>query len=335
MPTPTLKTNVNREIADLFNAIGDFMELRNVPWKPRAYHMGARSLQVLGRDVGEIYREGGLKALEEIPGIGEGLGKKIIQYLRTGKIQEYESMKRARPAGLRELMEVPGLGPKKAKILHDKLYLRSLSDLKAALQEHKVAHLPGFGEKSEQKIAENLGIARPHTNRMSRSQALPTAERIVSLLKPLKFVDRVEIVGSLRRKEESVGDIDLLVISFQPDLVMRAFSALPLVAKVLLQGPKKSSVLLKNGMQADLRVFEPKHYGAAMLYFTGNKQHNIELRRLAIARGWKLNEYGLFDKGDRPLAGGTEEGVYQKLGYRFIPPEERRNQGELEAHRLS
>jgi DNA polymerase (family X) len=323
----------NEEIAKIFSDMADILEIEDVEWKPRAYREGARSLRVLGQDLGDLYRKGGLKALEEIPGIGEGLGKKIVEYLQTGKIGEYERLKKTLPSGVRELLKVPGLGPYRAENLYHH-HIGSVEDLKRAIRDHRLADIPGFGEKSEEKIAGNLGLPRPHGERWSRAEVIPWARKVLSALGKLVAVERLELVGSLRRQAETIGDIDILAISSRPEEVMEAFTAMPQVEKVLLHGNKKSEVLLKCGLQVDLRVFEKECFGAAMIYFTGSKQHNIELRRIAIHKGYKLNEYGLFDRKGRTVAGRTEEEVYEKLGFRFIPPERRLDRGEFEAFRL-
>ncbi len=323
----------NQKIAEIFNAMGDILEIEEVPWKPRAYHAAARSLAGLAVDIRSIYKKGGLKGLEEISGIGEGLGRKIVEYLDHGKIYEYERLKKTLPQGMEELLTVPGLGPYRVENLYHH-GIHSPADLKTAVRDHKVAGLPGFGAKSEEKIAESLGLSKPHGNRKPRTEILPTANRMLQALQRLKEVDRVEIVGSLRRKEDTVGDIDLLAVTRNPGAVMDAFLAQPSVRKVVLRGPKKSEVILENGLQTDFRVFKPGSFGAAMIYFTGNKQHNIELRKIAIRKGLKLNEYGLFDKAGRRLAGKTEEEVYRRLGFKLIPPEKRKNQEELEYYKL-
>jgi len=323
----------NQKIAEIFNAMGDILEIEEVPWKPRAYHAAARSLAGLAVDIRSIYKKGGLKGLEEISGIGESLGRKIVEYLDHGKIYEYERLKKTLPQGMEELLTVPGLGPYRVENLYHH-GIHSPADLKTAVRDHKVAGLPGFGAKSEEKIAESLGLSKPHGNRKPRTEILPTANRMLQALQRLKEVDRVEIVGSLRRKEDTVGDIDLLAVTRNPGAVMDAFLAQPSVRKVVLRGPKKSEVILENGLQTDFRVFKPGSFGAAMIYFTGNKQHNIELRKIAIRKGLKLNEYGLFDKAGRRLAGKTEEEVYRRLGFKLIPPEKRKNQEELKYYKL-
>jgi DNA polymerase (family X) len=323
-----LKTN--HEIAEIFNSMADILEIGDVEWKPRAYRNAAKSLETLGRDAAEIYREGGLRALEEIPGIGGALGQKIIEYVEGGKIREYEKLKKTLPPGMRDLLKVPGLGPYRAENLYHH-GISSVAGLKTAVQKHQLAAIPGFGEKSERKIAGNLGVLKPHGDRRPWAQVMPWAEKVTAYLGPVKAVERLEVVGSLRRGEETVGDIDILAVSRQPEKVMDAFVKMPFVSKVVLRGPKKSEVVLENGLQVDLRVFEKESFGAAMIYFTGDKQHNIALRKIAIAKGWKLNEYGLFDKSGKVLAGRTEQEVYARLGYRLIPPGRRKSRGELDA----
>ena len=322
----------NQKIAEIFNAMGDILEIEDVPWKPRAYHTAARSLAELAVDVRSLYKRGGLESLEKISGIGESLGRKIVEYLNYGKIFEYERLKKSLPKGMEELLTVPCLGPYRVEnLFHHGIH--SPADLKDAVREHKVAGLPGFGTKSEEVIGQSLGLPKPHGDRKSRGKVLPTANKVLQYLKRLKEVERVELVGSLRRKEKTVGDIDLLAVTGKPQAVMEAFRAMPDIGKVVLQGPKKSEVRLKNGLQVDFRVFQPESFGAAMIYFTGNKQHNIELRKIALRKGWKLNEYGLFDRKGKFLAGETEEGIYRELGFKLIPPEKRKNEGELEHYR--
>lgn len=328
MLKPGESMGANQEIAEMFNTMADILEIEDVEWKPRAYRSAARSLLSLGRDVRELYRDGGLEKLEEIPGVGEGLGHKIVEFLESGKIREFERLKKSLPGGMRELLKVPGLGPYRAENLYHH-HIESLGDLKRAVREHQVATLPGFGPQSEERIAESLGLKKTHQDRWPREAVLPSANRVLLALRRTGKLDRLELVGSLRRKEATIGDIDILAVSRRPEDVMAAFTGLPFAKRVVMHGPKKSEIILDNGLQVDLRVFEPESLGAALLYFTGNKQHNIELRRIALRKGLKLNEYGLYDKAGKKIAGETEEGVYRKLGYKYIPPERRKNLGEL------
>lgn len=322
--------SINEELAKIFNEMADILEIKEVAWKPRAYRTAARSIIGMNVDIKTIYQKGGLKLLHErVPGVGEHMAKKIEQYIKTGHIKEYEKLKKSIPEGLNAIMNVPGMGPKKAYMLYKKLNIKTLEDLKKAVEQHKIQKLKGFGETSEAKIQESLGTTKAHKERKPYKIVYPVAKKIVDELKKLKEVDQISLGGSLRRKEETIGDIDILATSKKPEAVMNRFITLPMVKKVILKGPKKSEIILKNGMQADLRVFDKKSFGAAMQYFTGNKLHNIELRKIAIKKGYKLNEYGLF-KGNKMIAGETEESIYNALGLRYIPPEKRKNQGEIE-----
>jgi DNA polymerase (family 10) len=324
---------INQEIAEIFEAMADILEIKKVPWKPIAYRAAARTIKFMPKDVKDIYKEGGIKALEDIPGVGERLAEKIVEYIKTKKVKEYERLKKTIPAGLSALMNIPGLGPKKAYVLYKKLKIKSISDLKKALEEHKVRKIFGFGEKSEEKIEESVEETKAHKQRFPLNKVFPVASKIIFELKKLKEVEKIEAVGSLRRKELTIGDIDILTVSKNPGKVMNAFTSLPLVKKIVSKGQKKSQVILKNGMQADLRVFDKKSFGAAMQYFTGNKEHNVALRRIAIKKGYKLNEYGLYE-GNKLIAGETEKDVYNALGLKWIPPEKRKNEGEIEEYQL-
>ncbi len=321
----------NSEVADIFDSMADILELQNVQWKPRAYKTAARQIRDVHTDLKILYRKGGVKSLREISGVGEHMARKIEEYIKTGKIQSYEKLKKSIPEGLNAIMNVPGMGPKKAHVLYTKLRIKTLSDLKKAVETHKVRIIPGFGETSESKIRESISMTKTHREKQPYSKVYPSAKRIAGELRKLKEVEKLEIGGSLRRKEHEIGDIDLLAVSKNPRKVMDAFAKLPIVKKILAKGEKKSVVILKTGVQADLRVFDKKSFGAAMQYFTGNKSHNIELRRIAIKKGYMLNEYGLFDrKTKKIIAGETEEEIYNKLGLRIIPPEKRKNRGEIE-----
>ncbi len=322
----------NLEIAKIFYEMADILEMQDVQWKPRAYRKAARALESLSEDVEDIYKKKGLKGLEKIPGIGERLAKKIVQYIETGKINEYERLKKTLPPGLTEMMEVMGLGPKKVKVLYKKLKIKNIKELEKAIKEHKLRNLFGFGEKTEKNILESLQLYKQRSKRMLIGFVLPLVNNIVNELKKLKEVHNIVPVGSFRRCKETVGDIDILVTSSNPNKVMDTFVKLPEIKKVLAKGTTKSMVILSNGLQADLRVVEDKSFGSALQYFTGNKDHNIELRKIAIKKGYKLSEYGLFEKRtNKMVAGKTEEEVYKKLGLRYIPPELRENRGEIEA----
>jgi DNA polymerase (family 10) len=325
----------NLEIAAIFYEMADILELQNVKWKPEAYRKAARQIETLSTPIEEIYEKGGIKALTEIPGVGEKLAKKIEEYIKTGRIKEHERLKGEIPKGLNELINLPGLGPKKALKLYRELSIDSIEKLEKAAREGKIAKIEGFGEKSEENILKTIELAKKKKERLLLGVTLPIAEEIVNELKKAKGVRRIEIAGSLRRKKETVGDIDILAeIEGERSDIMDRFVSLHNVKEVIAKGPKKSMILIGEGeyqIQVDLRIIERESFGAALQYFTGNKDHNIELRKIAIQKGWKLNEYGIFDKQGKMIAGKDEEEVYKKLGLSLIPPELRENQGEIKA----
>ena len=323
----------NREIAKIFNEIAEYLEMDGVRFKPHAYQKAAITLENLKDSIEDIYRQGGLKALKAIPGIGESIALKIEEYLKTGKIAYYEEFRRKLPINLDELIAVEGMGPKKAKILYDKLGITNLAELEAAARAHQIAPLKGFGAKTEANILEGIEFLKKSTGRFLLGEVWPLAEQLLATLRALPEVDRADVAGSFRRKKETIGDLDFLAVSSQPDKVMAFFIAQPDVVKVHAHGPTKSSVRLRQGLDADLRVIPAESYGAALQYFSGSKEHNIALRQIAIDQGYKLNEYGLFDQHDQAVAGRTEEEIYQTLGLAWIPPELREDRGELAAAR--
>ncbi len=318
----------NLEVAKMLYEIADILEAQDVEFKPRAYRKAARSIEELSEDITDIWKRG---ELEEIPGVGKHIAAKISEYLETGKLGYFEKLKKEFPVNLEELGRVEGLGPKKAIKLYKELGIKNLDDLKKAVEKHRIRKLEGFGEKSEQKIMEGIGLAKESGKRMLISQAVPIAQELEKKLRSLKEVEKLEVVGSYRRRKETVGDLDILVVSKNAGKVMDFFARIDKPITVLAKGPAKSSVKLSSGLQVDLRVFRESEYGAAMLYFTGSKDHNIALRKVAISKKMKLSEYGLF-KGEKSVAGKTEEEVYKKLGLRqWIPPELRENMGEIGA----
>jgi DNA polymerase (family 10) len=325
----------NLEIAAIFYEMADILELQSVKWKPEAYRKAARQIETLSTPIEEVYEKGGIKALTEIPAVGEKLAKKIEEYIKTGRIKEHERLKGEIPKGLNELINLPGLGPKKALKLYKELSIDSIEKLEKAAREGKIAKIEGFGEKSEENILKTIELAKKKEERLLLGVALPIAEEIVNELKKAKGVRRIEIAGSLRRRKETVGDIDILAeIEGDSKDIMDRFVSLHNVEEVIAKGPKKSMIVVGEGeyqIQVDLRIIERESFGAALQYFTGNKDHNIQLRKIAIQKGWKLNEYGIFDKQGKMVAGKDEEEVYKKLGLSLIPPELRENQGEIKA----
>jgi DNA polymerase (family 10) len=320
----------NQEIAKIFYEIAYFLEMENVKFKPYAYEKAALTLEGLEKDVEEIYKKEGFEGLRKIPGIGESIARKIEEYLNTGKIQYHEDYKKRYPINLEELMKIEGLGPKRLKVLYEKLKIKNVEELEEALRAHKIAILPGFGEKSEKNILEALEFAKRSKGRFLLGEILPKVKEIYEKLKSLKEVERIELVGSIRRMKETIGDVDFLVISKNPEPIMDFFVSLPGVIKVWGKGSTKASVRMKEGFDMDIRVLPKKSFGAALQYFTGSKEHNIALRKIAIEKGLKLSEYGLF-RGAKIIAGESEEEIYEKLGLDWIPPELREDRGEIEA----
>lgn len=320
----------NEEIANILREIGIYLDMDNVPFKPRAYEKASEGVLGLDKDVREIYKTGGLAALEKIPAVGTSIAEKIEELLNAGKIKYYEQLKKKIPVNLSELRGVEGLGPKTIKILYQKLKIRNLSDLEKAARTGKIKKLEGFGEKSEENILKGIEFLKKSGGRFVLGFVVPQIREIEARLKRLPQVQEINVAGSVRRRKETIGDVDILIISDNPQTVMDFFVSMPEVARVFAHGETKSAVKLKNGLDVDLRVLLKESYGAGLNYFTGSKDHNVELRRIAIDKGFKLNEYGLF-KGKKQVAGHTEEDLYKALGLRYIEPELREMAGELEA----
>lgn len=322
---------INKEIAAIFYAIADLLDLQGVEWKPIAFRKAARTLENYPEPVDAIVKAKGIKGIMELPGIGEGIGKKIVQYVEEGKIDEYEKLKKEIPAGVRVMLNVPGMGPKKAARLFQELKIDSIEKLEQAAKNGKIRKLSGFGEKSEEDILMGLELVKKGQERKLMGVILPYARELVQKIKKIPGVQRVELAGSLRRRRETVKDIDILALAKDGKKVMDAFVKLPDIDKVVAKGDTKSAVILKMGLNCDLRVLAPEVYGAGLVHFTGSKEHNVALRTLAIKKGLKLDEYGLFNnKTGKNLACKSEEEVYDKLGMQYIPPEMRENNGEIE-----
>jgi DNA polymerase (family 10) len=320
----------NAEIAKILREIAVFLEMDDVPFKPHAYEKAARSIETLDRSLAEIYGDGGLDALMEIPGVGEAISKKIEEMLKTGRLRYHEELKRKVPVDVDLLTAIEGIGPKTVRDFYRKLGVKTVGDLEEAAKTGRIRDLTGFGEKSEEKILEGTEFFRRSLGRLPLGDVLPMIRDIQKRLTDLSEVSRIAVAGSVRRWKETVGDIDLLTTSDQPRRVMKIFVSLPQVTYVHSHGKTKSSVRLRSGTDADLRVIPEKSFGAALQYFTGSKDHNIALRKKAIVKGWKLNEYGLFE-GKEQIAGDNEEEIYRKLGLKWIPPELREDTGEIEA----
>jgi DNA polymerase (family 10) len=320
----------NVEIAQLFNEIADFLEVKDEnPFRVRAYRRGAEAVEGLSEDIATLAERGALLA---VPGIGKDLAAKIQEYLAAGTIEYLEELRREIPAGVIEMLRIHGVGPKTAKHLYDQVGVDSVEKLEELAKAHKLAGLPGIKAKTEENILKGIAVWRSGRERMPVGTALLLAEAILERLRALPEADRIETAGSLRRMKETVKDIDILVTSKKPARVMEVFVGLPNAAEVLAHGETKSSIRLKENIQVDLRVVEPDCFGAALQYFSGSKQHNIRVRELAQRKGLKVSEYGVFnEKTNRRVAGKTEADVYQAVGLPFIPPELREDGGEIEA----
>jgi len=307
----------NQELAKIFFEIALYLEMDNVPFKPQAYQKAAVALEALTEAVEEIYKEGGEKAIEEIPGVGKSIAEKIIEYIKTGKVRYYDDYKKKMPVNIRELTAIEGVGPKTVKVLWEKLKIKNLEELEKAAEGHKIKSLFGFDEITEKNILQGIKFFKRSKGRFLLGEILPKAKEIEEKLKSLKEVKRISVAGSVRRRRETIGDLDFLVVTGNPKKVMDFFVSLPGIEKVWGEGITKSSIRMKEGFDVDLRVVQKKSFGSALQYFTGSKEHNIATRRIAIEKGLKLNEYGVF-KGKKMIAGWSEYGVYRALGLPWI-----------------
>jgi DNA polymerase (family 10) len=323
-----------KEVAAILDEIGTLLELKGEnPFKSRAYSAGARAVEELEEDLFAIIKE---NRLREIKGIGEGLAQKISELVLTGHLTYYEELKQELPESLREMLRIPGLGPKKIKLLHDQLGIKSIGELEDACNENRLIELPGFGEKSQQKVLQGIGFLRKYQNQFLYSTAFEAAEPIFTSLSKLKQVTRASLAGSLRRKKELVKDIDIVVSTPDSTAVMDYFTAHSQAESIIAKGDTKSSIITAAGIQVDVRTVSDREFPYALHHFTGSKEHNIAMRGRAIQMGMKMNEYGLF-KGEKLVPCKDEEEIFKSLKLDYIPPELREDRGEIEAaekHRL-
>ena len=319
----------NQEIAKIFTEIADLLEIKNDnPFRIRAYRRAALNVEGLTQNVEDLSED----KLLEVPGIGKDLAAKIAEYIKTGKIEAHEELLKEIPPIVLALESVPGLGPKTAMLLHEKLHIKSIDELAQLAEDHKLAGLPGIKGKTEENILKGIGMLKRGQERQPLGKVLPIAQDIVDQLRKTAPLTRIDIAGSLRRWKDTIKDIDILAMSDNPKEVMKVFVQLPQVKDVLMHGPTKSSVIITEGLQVDLRVVEKESYGAALVYFTGSKEHNIRLREMAVKRGLTINEYGIFRVHDnKKLGGEKEEDIYKILGLQYVPPEMREDRGEIEA----
>ncbi|HAM39235.1 MAG TPA: DNA polymerase/3'-5' exonuclease PolX [Elusimicrobia bacterium] len=315
----------NKEIADILYEISELLAIKgeNV-FKIRAYEKAALNISSLTEDIAVKIKEG-----EKISGVGESIAEKIKEYLETGKLEYYDNLKKSFPQGFLEIMSVQGVGPKRAKLLYDKLDIKNIDELKKAAEEGKIRNIETLGEKSEQNILKGIAVIKKGAERILFSRALHIASEIIEKLKSSDVI-KISEAGSLRRRKETVRDIDILCTSKDSAKVIEKFCSLG--TQVLAKGETKSSILTFENVQVDLRIVKENEYGSALQYFTGSQQHNIALRGLAKDVGYKINEYGIFDtKTNKKVGGLTEEEIYNKLGLKIMPPELRENNGEIEA----
>ncbi len=324
----------------MLREIGEYLAMQNVPFKPRAYEKAALLIGGLEEEVSEIYKKGGLKALKEIPGVGVSIAEKIEELIRHGRVKYLEGLKKKTPVKLDELARVEGLGPKSIKKLNEKLGIRNLKDLQKAAKAGKIAAIPGFGKKTENNILKNISFAQTSGQRFVLGFVMPQIRWTEAKLAELPAAARVVVAGSARRRKETIGDVDILIVSKKPKPIMDYFTAMPEVMHIIAHGDTKSSIKIKPGINADLRVVSEESYGAALAYFTGSKDHNVKMRQIAIGKGWKLNEYGLWQiasskaqgaSKEKKIAGKTEEELYKAFGMAYVEPELRENTGEIEA----
>ncbi len=306
--------------------IADLLELQGVSFKPRAYIRAARNIDSMKEDLTDHYEEG---KLQEIQGVGKAIEDKIIEIIETGKLKYLDDLHEEIPPGLIKVMKVPDIGPKKAKALYDEIGVDSIDGLREKAEAGEIAGIKGFGEKTEEKILRGIRMLEAVSGRHLMHEMIPLAQEIIEHIGP--HANQIERCGSLRRWQETIGDLDILATG-DTDTIMEALVGFPGVEEVLARGDTKTSVRLIGGIQADLRVVEPESFGAALQYFTGSKEHNVRLRQYAIDKGFKLNEYGLFHKdSEEKAAGETEEAIYETLGMAWIPPELREDHGEIDA----
>ncbi|MDY7080745.1 MAG: DNA polymerase/3'-5' exonuclease PolX [Chloroflexota bacterium] len=319
----------NQQVAEVFAAMADILAIQGENYhRVMAYRRAAENVAALGRPLDEVWRAG---EVEAIPGIGKTLAAKIDELMRTGRLGAYEKLQAQVPAGVVEMLQVPEVGPKRAALFWKELGITGVEALEQAARDGRLRTLPGMGAKSESKVLAGIEALKRLTGRTLLGVAWPLARAILDPLREVPGVVQAAPAGSLRRTRETVGDLDLLVASSNPEPVMACFRELGLVAEVLLSGSTKTSIRTHEGLQVDLRVLEPARWGTALQYFTGSQAHNIRLRGLALDRGFSLSEYALKREDGTEVLCATEEEVYGLLGLPPIPPELREDRGELEA----
>jgi DNA polymerase (family X) len=319
----------NTQIATTLNEIAELLEVKgDTRYRIYAYQRASEAISSLPVDVRQLIKE---KKLQDVPGIGESIASKIKELVETGRMKYYEELEASLPKAVVSLMHVPGIGPKKAARLHNELGINSVEELEKAAKEGKISGLPGYGEKTEANILRDVQNVGLHEERRLLGEVLPVVEHIIDIMRHVPGLVEIAPAGSIRRREETVGDIDLVAASDKPEKIVDVFTKLGRVRQVLNSGPTKATVILTNGMQADIRVVKPEAYGSLLQHFTGNKSHNIILREYARQKGWSISEYGLTDiKTGKVKPCRTEEEVYETVGLQPMPPEIRLGTDEIE-----
>ncbi len=321
----------NKEIAKIFSQLANLLELKGENhFKVRAYRNAARVIDALPESLEEMVKNG--KDLTKLPAIGEQIAQKIEQIVKTGKLPKLERLKKEFPPALLSFLSIEGLGANRVKTLYEKLHVDTVAKLQKMAKEHKIRSLKGFGPKLEEKIAKGLKLLKQEGIRFLYEEAEPFANELKEYLQKAPGVIKVEIAGSFRRRKETVGDLDILASAKEPEIVIDYFTKFPKTAEVISAGETRSTIVLQNSLQVDLRVVKDEHFGSALHYFTGSKAHVLEIRKFAIDMNLKVNEYGVF-KGSHNIASKTEEDVYKVFGLNYIEPEIRENRGEIEAAR--
>ncbi|MBW2152432.1 MAG: DNA polymerase/3'-5' exonuclease PolX [Deltaproteobacteria bacterium] len=318
----------NQQIADMLTHISQILSIKGEnPFKIRAYVKAAQTIESLTDQLAAFEDK---EKISKLPGIGEGIAKKLKEFLETGKLKYYEELKQSEYAPLTEFLKIPGMGPKHTKLVYDRLGISTIEQLQKAAEEGKLRNLPGLGDRVEQNILRGIKQVQKYKERFPLAFIFPRAHDISEALKEKKEIKSLLLAGSLRRMRDTIADVDILAVSEQNEKVMAAFVRLPQVQKVLAKGHTRSSILTRDNFQVDLRVVAPESFGAAAHYFTGSKAHNIRIRSLGVEQGLKINEYGVF-KGNQKIGGATEEEVFKSVALPYIPPELREDLGEIEA----
>jgi len=326
------KKLTNQQIADVLQEVALFLEAENVPFKPRAYETAVQTILQQADDLSAMYKECGTKCIDDLPGIGESIAEKIEELVKTGKLAYYDRLKKKYPVDMLTLTRIHDVGPKTVIELYKKLKIKTVRDLERAAKTGKIHELPGFGKKSEENILQGIGFLKEDKGRRLLHEVLPIAEAFAERLKKVSGVTHCDVTGSIRRRQETIGDLDMIISTSKPALAKKAFKEFPEAKKVLQEGGDLVMIQLQNGMHADLLILPPKNYGAGLHHFTGNREHNIELRTWAKKRGITISEEGIY-KGKKRIAGQTEESIFKVLDMQFIPPELRIGGDEIELAR--